>query len=97
MSVTRSPLQVVAVMSAHLVIMVTPARWAGSVSPVSATTTLTHWTQNPAMPEPASVSGAFTTVRAPPARAASWVTMAMPCYRTAGVSTQCSIQANRNQ
>lgn len=79
--------QELAVMSAHLVTMETPGKWAESVSLVSATTTLTCWTRIPATPKLASVCSACITVKAQPARAASWVTMATLHCKTAGVST----------
>lgn len=80
------PVQEFAVMNAHLVTMEIPGRWVGSVNPVIATTTSMRWTQSRVMPEPANACTACTTARAPPARTASWVTTAMPCSRTAGVS-----------
>lgn len=77
--------QVLAVTSAHLVTMETLGRRVGGVSPVSATTTLTCWTQTPATPGRASVCSASTTAKARPARAADWVTMATPPCRTVEV------------
>ena len=81
------PPQVLAAMSAHLVTMETLVRWGVSVNRVSATTTLTCWTQSLATLKPGSVCAACTTARAPPARAANWVTTATRYCRTAEVST----------
>lgn len=83
------PFQVLVVTSAHRVTMETLVSRGGSVSPVSATTTLTCRTHSLVMLKPASVWTACTTVRVPPARTANWVTTAMLCCRTAGVSTLC--------
>lgn len=74
-------------MSAHQVIMETPGRLGGTANLVIATTTLMFWTPSRVMLSQASACAACITVRALPARTASWVTMATLCSRTAGVSS----------